>query len=86
MQRLFISAAGTLIRLRLTASVLGMGTDIAAAVVIAAVLRALNFGDDVGLLVGLFFGALGALHTLFCHAYHLAHSVALSAAKIQGKI
>ena len=93
MQRLFISVAGTVTRLRSTESVLAMGADIVAAavvgavavIVIAAVFRTLNFGDDVGLLVGLFFGALGALHTLFCHVDHLAVSVASRIAKIQGK-
>lgn len=79
-----------MIRLRSITLVLGVGADvvaiavivgIAAVAVVAAVFRALNFGDDIGLLVGLFFGALGALHALFCHSYHLSISVALRIVK-----
>ena len=88
-QRLFICLAGTVIRLRFMALVLGVGAGavgiavvgVVAVVVIAAIFRTLNFGNDVGLLVSLFFSALGALHTLFCHSYHLGISVALDIAK-----
>ena len=76
MQRFFIRSAGTVIRLRSIASVLGVGPVVVAVAVIVLVFRALNFGDDIGLLVSLFFGALGALHTLFCHSYHLGISLA----------
>ena len=94
MQRLFICLAGTVIRLRFMALVLGVGAGVVgisvvgvvAVVVIAAVFRTLNFGDDVGLLVSLFFSALGALHTLFCHSYHLGISVALRIVKNTRKI
>jgi len=83
MRRLFISAAGTVIRLRSITSVLGVGANVVGVavavvigvIVVAAVFGALNFGDDVRLLVGLFFSALGALHTLFCHSYHLGISL-----------
>jgi len=86
MQRFFIWLAGTVIRLRSMVSVLAGAVGIAvvgvvAVVVIAAIFRALNFGNDVGLLVSLFLGALGALHTLFCHSYHLGISVASGAVK-----
>ena len=83
-----------MIRLRSITLVPGVGADvvaiavivgIVAIVVVAAVCSALNFGDNIGLLVGLFFGALGALHTLFCHVNHLVVSVGLCMTKIQGK-
>ena len=89
MQRFFILSAGTVNLLRLIASALSVGLIVVAVVivgvvavaVVAAVFRTLNFGNDVGLLVSLFFSALGALHTLFCHVNHLGISVALRIVK-----
>ena len=70
-----------MMRLRSIRSVLGVGAGAVGAAVIVAAVRvvvvitavfgALNFGYDIGLLVSLFFSALGALHVLFSHSYHL---------------
>ena len=82
MQRFFISSVGTEMRLRAILSTLVAGVGLGDGVSCITS----DFGNYVMLLMGLFVNALGALHTLFCHCYHLGISVALREKKIQGKI